>query len=170
MSQATVTAAHIPAQARLRSKAASIGPLAWARANLFGSWWSTAVTLALGYVIIRVVLGLFAWGLVNAVWSVPYSDAGVADTAICQNMKGVGACWAVLGDKYRLILFGRYPYDEQWRPATVVLLFIGLYIVSGMRRFWHKELALIWVGTLTVIGILMWGGVLGMPLVTEDQW
>ena len=23
---------------------------------------------------------------------------------------GLGACWAVIGDKYRLILFGRYPY------------------------------------------------------------
>ena len=55
----------------------------------------------------------------------------------------------MLTDKYRLILFGRYPYDEQWRPAIVVLLFIGLYVVTGMRRFWRKELALIWVGTLS---------------------
>ena len=51
-----------------------------------------------------------------------------------------------------------------------VLLFIGLYVVSAMRRFWRKELALIWVGTLAVIGVLMWGGVLGLPLVTEDSW
>ena len=28
------------------------------------------------------------------------------------------------------------------------LLFIGLYVVSAMRRFWRKELALIWIGTL----------------------
>jgi general L-amino acid transport system permease protein len=51
-----------------------------------------------------------------------------------------------------------------------VLLFIALYVVSAMRRFWRKELALIWIGTLVVVGVLMWGGVLGMPLVTEDQW
>ena len=88
---------------------------------------------------------MLAWGVVNAVWTVPYSATGIADTAVCQNLKGIGACWAVMHDKYRLILFGRYPYDEQWRPAIVVLLFIGLYIVSGMRRFWRKELALIWV-------------------------
>src|ERR1700744_2392503 len=69
-----------------------------------------------------------------------------------------------------MILFGRYPYDEQWRPAIVVALFIGLYVVSGIRRFWRKELVLIWVATLTVVGILMWGGVFGMPLVTEDYW
>ena len=83
-------------------------------------------------------------GIVNAIWSVPYSETGIADTSACQNAKGIGACWAVIADKYRLILFGRYPYEEQWRPAIVVLLFIGLYVVSAMRRFWRKELALIW--------------------------
>jgi general L-amino acid transport system permease protein len=170
MSDATATAEHIPTQARTQTKVASIGPVAWARANLFGSAWSTAVTLALGYVIVRVVLSLVAWGLVNAIWTVPYSANGIADTSICQNLKGVGACWAVLTDKYRLILFGRYPYAEQWRPAVVVLLFIGLYVVSGMRRFWRKELALVWLVTLVVVGILMWGGILGLSEVTEDNW
>jgi general L-amino acid transport system permease protein len=170
MSQATATAEHVPTAAREQAKVASAGPWAWARANLFGSVWSTAVTLALGYIIVRVVVSLVAWGLVHAVWSVPYGPSGIADTAICQNVKGIGACWAVWSDKYRLILFGRYPYDEQWRPAIVVLLFIGLYVLSGIRRFWRKELVLVWVATLTVVGILMWGGVFGMPLVTEDYW
>ena len=101
-------------------------------------------------------LGLRARGLDRAV-----QRQGTPDTAACQNAKGIGACWAVIADKYRLILFGRYPYDEQWRPAICVVLFIGLYVVSAMRRFWRKELALIWIATLAVIGVLMWGGVLG---------
>src|ERR1700710_15101 len=170
MSQATATAEHVPVEAREQAKIAAISPWTWARANLFGSVWSTAVSLALGYIIVRVVLSLVEWGLVNAVWTVPYGPTGIADTAVCQNVKGVGACWAVLGDKYRLILFGRYPYDQQWRPAIVVLLFIGLYVISGMRRFWRKELMLVWVATLTVVGILMWGGILGLSVVTEDYW
>jgi len=170
MSQATATADHVSTEARSQAAVASIGPWAWARANLFGSWWSTAVTLALGYLIVRALITLFAWGIVNAVWAVPYSNTGIADTAICHNLKGLGACWAVLHDKYRLILFGRYPYDEQWRPAVVVLLFIGLYIVSAMRRFWRKELALIWIVTLAAVGVLMWGGILGLTPVTEDAW
>ena len=76
----------------------------------------------------------------------------------------------MIADKYRLILFGRYPYAEQWRPAICVVLFVGLYIISAMRRFWRKELALIWVATLAVIGVLMWGGVLGLRFVPEDHW
>ena len=163
------TAGRIATPAREQPPAGTVGPWAWLRANLFGSWWSTAITLLLGYIIICVVFSLVEWGIVNAIWTVPYNN-GIADTAVCQNAKGIGACWAVLTDKYRLILFGRYPYDEQWRPAIVVALFIGLYIVSAMRRFWRKELALIWIGTLAVVGILMWGGVLGLPLVTEDYW
>jgi general L-amino acid transport system permease protein len=156
--------------ARERPPLGSVGIIGWMRMNLFGSVWSTMVTLALGYVIVRVLLSLVEWGLVNAIWSVPYSANGIADTSVCQNAKGVGACWAVLTDKYRLILFGRYPYDQQWRPAIVVLLFIGLYVVSGLRRFWRKELALIWIVTLTLVGILMWGGVFGLQEVTEDYW
>jgi general L-amino acid transport system permease protein len=170
MSQAFATAEHVPTEARDRPPAGVVGPWAWLRANLLGSWWSTAVTLVLGYVIVRALVSLFEWGVVHAVWSVPYGPTGIADTTVCQNAVGTGACWAVLADKYRLILFGRYPYEQQWRPAIVVLLFIGLYVVSGMRRFWRKELALIWIGTLTLVGVLMWGGVFGLPLVTEDYW
>ena len=169
MSQ-SATADHIPTAAREQVKVAALGPLAWLRANLLSSWLSTAVTLLLGYIILRVLFSLSQWGIVHAIWTVPYSATGIADTSICQTTKGTGACWAVLTDKYRLILFGRYPYDEQWRPAIVVLLFIALFVVSGIRRFWRKELALIWVGTLTAVGILMWGGVFGLREVTNDNW
>ena len=30
---------------------------------------------------------------------------------------GAGACWGFVAEKWRLILFGRYPYEQQWRPA-----------------------------------------------------
>jgi general L-amino acid transport system permease protein len=39
-----------------------------------------------------------------------------------------------------------------------------------MRRFWRKELALIWLVTLVAVGILMWGGILGLTEVSEDNW
>jgi general L-amino acid transport system permease protein len=170
MSHTTLTAGTLPTVAREQPPPGVVGPWAWAKTNLFNSWLSTAVTLALGYLILRIGVAFISWALVNAIWSVPYNAQGVADTSVCQNMKGIGACWAIIPDKYRLILFGRYPYDEQWRPAICVVLFIGLYVVSAMRRFWRKELALIWVGTLTIIGILMWGGVLGLSMVPEDEW
>ena len=170
MRQATATAEHIQTASRDQPPAGTSGPVAWVRTNLLDSWWSTAVTLALGYVIVRVLFSLLEWGVVNAIWTVPYNATGIPDTTACHNAAGIGACWAVLVDKYRLILFGRYPYDQQWRPAVVVLLFIGLYIVSGMRRFWRKELALIWIATLAAVGVLMGGGMFGLREVTNDNW
>ncbi len=154
---------------RGRPALAAVAPVAWARANLFSGWLSTAVTLALIYLIGRWAIGFFQWGVLNAVWSVPQGTTG-PDPAACQAARGTGACWAMVGDKYRFILFGRYPYDEQWRPAIVVALFIGLYAVSAMRRFWTRGLIGVWLATLTVIGVLMWGGILGMEFVPQDSW
>ncbi len=146
------------------------GPRAWLRANLFSSWWSTAVTLALGWLLLVWTADFIEWAVLKAIWTVPYNASGAPDTAICRSREGVGACWAVLTDKYRFILFGRYPFDEQWRPAICIVLFIALYIVSAMRRFWRQELVLIWIATLGTIGVLMWGGVFGMAYVAQDIW
>ncbi len=167
---ATVSATqNLPAPTRERPPADVVGPWAWARNNLFATWWSTAITLVLIYAILRASLGFVEWAVVNAIWTVPQGASG-PDTSSCRAIKGIGACWAVIGEKYRFILFGRFPFDEQWRPAICVALFIGLYIVSAMRRFWRKELVLIWVVVLAAIGVLMWGGVFGMPYVGQDVW
>ena len=160
--------AAIPAT-RERPRATVHGPVAWARANLFGSIASGIVTVVGGALVLYWAYGFFEWAVVNAVWSVPQGANG-ADSTACRNAQGVGACWAVIGDKYRLILFGRYPFEEQWRPCMAVLLFVGLYAMSGWRRMWRRELLLVWVGTLAVIAILMWGGVLGLSFVAQDQW
>jgi general L-amino acid transport system permease protein len=165
---ATADAAPLPARAR--PTAAMVGPVAWARASLFSSWWSTAVTLLLFYIILRAAWGFIDWGIIHAVWTVPQGANGQPDTAVCRNNIGIGACWAVIKEKYRFMLFAFYPYDQQWRPALVILLFIGLFVVSASRRFWRKELVLIWIATLVAIGVLMWGGILGLSHVAQDQW
>ena len=146
-----------------------VGAIAWVRQNLFANWLSTAVTLALAYLIVRWTLGFVEWAFVNAIWDVP-SVNGQPQTQACRDNKGVGACWAVITEKHRFILFGTYPFDEHWRPALACLLFVGLYILSALRRFWNWTLVPIWVGTLTAIGVLMWGGVFGLSYVPQERW
>ncbi len=97
------------------------GALAWMRANLFSGVGNTLLTLVALYVIVRAVWGVVDWGLVHAVWSAP-------DGRACRAASdGEGACWAFLGVWGRFILFGRYPYAEQWRPLVVVVLFVALH-------------------------------------------
>ena len=160
---------NVPLPPRVRPSAVSTGIVGWGRTNLFGSVWSSIVTLVLLYFLVRWGIGLFTWAIGNAVWSVPQGANGPDPTA-CRQLQGAGACWAMIGDKYRFMLFGRYPFLEQWRPAVCVVLFIALYVVSAMRQFWRPALGLIWVGTLVVIGVLMWGGVFGLTQVPQDEW
>lgn len=147
----------------------AVGPIAWAKANLFSGWLSTAVTLAMGYLVIRLGLSFIDWAFVKAIWSVPMGPTG-AQTQSCRDLQGAGACWAVIADKHRFMLFGTYPYEQHWRPALACVLFVILYVISAMRRFWRWELALIWVAMLTAIGILMWGGVFGLSYVPQERW
>jgi general L-amino acid transport system permease protein len=142
----------------------------WALKNLFSSWLSTAVTLALLYLIVTRLYAFIEWGLINAIWSVPANAQGIPDTKACREIKGIGACWALITEKHRFILFGTYPYDQHWRPLICIFLFIGLYVVSTFRQFWNWRIGAIWVGGLTLIGVLMWGGVLGMPFVDQERW
>jgi general L-amino acid transport system permease protein len=170
MSDITANTPAIPAEPSRSAPITAVGPIAWLRANLFSGWLSTAVTLALGYLVVRAVMGFVDWAFVNAIWSVPVNANGVAQTQACRDLHGAGACWAVVTEKHRFMLFGTYPYEQHWRPALVCILFVALYIISSMKAFWNWTLIPIWGGTLTAIGILMWGGVLGLPYVPQERW
>ena len=165
----SITTDTMPVAPRL-APALSVGWLGWVRANLFSSWLNSLVTIALAYFIVKYAIGFVDWAFVHAIWSVPNDAAGRPDTSSCRDNKGLGACWAVINEKHRFMLFGTYPFEQHWRPAVVCVLFVGLYIVSAMRRFWRWELALIWAAVLTVIAVLMWGGMLGMPYVPQERW
>jgi general L-amino acid transport system permease protein len=140
--------------------------IAWARANLFNGVVSSLLTVAALYLILRLLWGTIEWGLIDAVWSAPDGRACRAASA------GLGACWAFIGEWYRFILFGRFPYEEQWRPLLVVILFTSLVLVSCDQRLWRRGalLAAIWVVGLSVSLALMLGGVAGLAPVSTDRW
>src|SRR5207248_10559588 len=146
----------LPAQ---RPPVASTGVIGWLRANLFNSVFNTILTLLAVYLLASVIPPLIRWGLVDAIWSAPNGQA----------CRGAGACWAFVAEKIRFILFGRFPYGEQWRPLLVVAIFIGLILASCDRRMWGRRLLLLWPAGLVVVGVLMWGGILGMSYVDRKS-
>jgi len=137
------------------------GLLPWMRSNLFGNWQTALGTVVLGALLLWLVPQLLGWAVLRAVW-VPSVDA-------C-HMDGVGACWGVVAEKYRLIIFGRYPFEEQWRPLVSTLLMVGLLLASCARAFWRPWLALLWLGVLGVFFTVMFGGAMGLSRVETDRW
>lgn len=117
----------------------------------------------LSVIAVLIVLSLLPalnWAMLDAHWT-------VADPDECREG---GACWAFVGAKARLILFGLYPPSEQWRAMVVIGLIVAMIIVSLSPRVWGGRLLAIWGGALVVMVVLMNGGVLGLPYVPTSQW
>jgi len=140
----------------------SEGLVPWLRRNLFGNWQSALTTLVLIGLVMYLVPSLAQWGLFQAVFG--------ADANACQAARGTGACWGVVTEKWRVIIFGRYPFEQQWRPEIATLLMLAALVASCVRWFWKPWLALLWVGVLGIFFALMGGGVLGLEPVRTDLW
>ena len=137
--------------------------LRWLRTNLFSSWPNALATLAVLWLLWRTVPPFIDWAFVHAIWHAP-------DSKLCRAAAGVGACWAFIAEKHRFILFGTYPYDQHWRPALACLILVALWIASALRRFWNWSLIPLWGVGLVAVGVLMWGGVFGLPYVENERW
>jgi len=125
--------------------------LRWLRANLFSSISSSVISLLLILLLAKMLVSLGQWGIWDAVWSVPGNN-----TSACRAVRGLGACWAVIPEKLRFILFGTYTYEQQWRPAVATLIFIALFYLSSRPSWWRRQLLLVWAAALASIGVLMW--------------
>lgn len=129
------------------------------RKVLFADMASAAVTIATGGLLLLALPTILRWGVLDAVW--------VAGPDACRDG---GACWAFLADKLRLILFGTYPPDEQWRPLAVIALIVAGLLATLSPRMWGGRLVLSWILVLGGMLALMWGGFLGMELVPTNRW
>lgn len=135
--------------------------LRWPRARLFNSPFNSVLTLLVAYLLATRLPGFIDWAVLKASVTAPDDRACLA---------AGGACWAFIVDWFRFLVFGRFPYAEQWRPALVIFIFIALLLASCDRRLWGRWLAAIWVGGLALSALLMWGGVFGMPYVESELW
>ena len=157
--------ADLPDAPRARRSQAGNPALRWLRTNLFSSIPNGILSVVLLALLAKGIFSFVQWGIANAVWLTPANDSSA-----CKAARGLGACWAVIPEKYRFILFGTYQFDEQWRPAISVLLFVSLYYLSTRRALWRRELIYLWIGALALISVLMWGGVFGLSFVSQDRW
>lgn len=122
-----------------------------------------------------VLLAWLAWKTLD--WAIMSAAPPWATADACRNIqKSQGACWPFLAAKFRLVLFGRYPYEEQWRAALFVAL-AGAMIVWTLwqalrvRRTGRgaRSIAMAWIVGLPCWALLLVGGVAGIPAVSLDN-
>jgi general L-amino acid transport system permease protein len=76
----------------------------------------------------------------------------------------------VVTKNLRFIIFGFFPYDWQWRPLLAMIILFTLLFVSRNRRYWKKWLGYLWLIALFVMGLLLKGGLFGLPPVESTKW
>lgn len=134
------------------------------RRRYFYSPEASLLTVAVSAVIAFVVIKLVLWGFINAVWT--------PDVHACS--QGAGACWGFVAEKWRLIIFGRYPYHLQWRAASATGLVLAMLVISAFPFMWRqpylRTLGMLWGGTVVVFFVLMLGGVFGLESISTDMW
>ena len=136
------------------------------RAPMFRDRTNTIATAILGAAIAYAGFRFVKWGMVDAIWSIP-PEAG---SEACRAARGEGACWAVIAERFRFMLFGAYPFADQWRPATSCLLFVTLYAASTLRTWWNWRLLILWILLPAAAVALLRGGLPGLAEVPSEFW
>ncbi|MEQ9200183.1 MAG: hypothetical protein RLN80_09355, partial [Rhodospirillales bacterium] len=88
--------------------------LRWIRENLASSPFNIAVTLLCLVALYYAAPAFLSWGLINAVFVAESHETCRAAT---------GACWAVVAEKHRPMMFGVYPYEEHWRLIVALIIY-----------------------------------------------
>ena len=134
------------------------------RDRFFYSKAATGITIVAGFFLTVLAVVLFRWGVTDAVFR--------ADAEACY--AAGGACWGFVTEKWRLILFGRYNYDEQWRPAVATIVIVAMLVLTAWPAMWQKPrsrwLMAGWAAAFVVFFTLMAGGVFGLKPIDSDNW
>ncbi len=133
--------------------------------ELFYSPTASVLTIVLVAVLICLGWYLWRWGVSDAIFK--------ADYKACMANREY-ACWGFVTEKWRLITFGRFPYELQWRPSLATAIVLLMLVITAFPQTWTKTgakfLSVGWVISLVAFFLLLKGGVFGMEKVDSDSW
>jgi len=155
---------RVPADgiAPARRLAPRVGIAGWIRRHVLATPTDAVLAIALVALAIYALPRIARWAIVD---SVVVADTPRACAA------AAGACWAVVQHHLRVILFGLYPYEEQWRAGlalVAVALALAATFALGVRRL--RAVVAVWIATAVAFVVLMGGGVAGLMRVPTDAW
>lgn len=138
------------------------------RQNLFARLFSRPVDFVISLTVLlfaaAVLWQLSKWAIFDAVWTSPD-----ATSEVCRGV--LGACWAVIDVRWRLIVFGLFPFEEQWRSSLACIVMVIVAVLSCAPVFWTAiRLSTLWIVGFAIFYALMAGGVLGLVPIAPDRW
>jgi general L-amino acid transport system permease protein len=134
----------------------------WLRRNLFSSVTNTLLTLLVLGLLWLVVPPLFEWAITHATIAGDSKDACTGD----------GACWTFIKLRLHTFFWGHYPDGELWRLVLAAGLLIAFAAPVMRDRIRHRGIYVLLLLTLfpVLAGILLVGGVAGLPFVDTSLW
>jgi general L-amino acid transport system permease protein len=140
---------------------AEAGVVKWIRSNLFPTWLNAILTLISIYVVYAILSGIIPWFVSPTWYATSLTECREIFSALGQSTEQ--ACWGVIRDRWRQLLFGFYPSEHYWRPTVaLIVLLAGLApILFGRFPRWFLSFSL---ASPFIIFFLLWGGSIWLPI------
>lgn len=134
---------------------------AFAKAT-FGTPLNAVISIAMVWLFASAVPAIFRWAVLGATLE-------GTDRKACT---GDGACWVFLRLRMHDLLYGSYPAEETWRlklaAALLVVLMGGAFLKSNP---WRRQFVLLLCLAFPIVaGVLIIGGIPGLPLTPSRLW
>jgi general L-amino acid transport system permease protein len=139
-----------------------VGALRWLRENLFSGWLNILLTVFALWLLWATLSDVLPWAW-RGIW---VADNVSQCRAIRDELYGPGvpaACWAVLTERWRQLVFGFYPAGELWRPPLALAVYL-LAVLPVLFQALPRRLLWLAPAAPFLIFWLIWGGSIWSPL------
>ncbi|MCP4765530.1 MAG: amino acid ABC transporter permease [Gammaproteobacteria bacterium] len=148
--------------------ASEVGVIGWVNHNLFSSWSNRIITVLTAYFLYIVIPPMLDWLFLDAVFVADSRD----DCRAIAKAAGeeLGACWAFIGKRFQLFVYGFYPVEERWRVDVSFLLMVAALIPVLFDKTPYRKFGL-WYALAApfIIAWLLLGG-MGLTPVSTDKF
>lgn len=145
--------------------ASTVGAIGWIRANLLSSTTNIVITVLTIYLLYVIVPPMLNWLFFSAVFEGASRDEC---RAIMREAGNKGACWAFIGHRFELFVYGFYPIEERWRVnLSFILMLLALVPILYDKTPARNKLMIVSAIIPFVIGWLLIGGMGLTPVPTN---
>ena len=135
----------------------------WVMSNLFSSIPNAIMTILSVWAVYYVLSGVLPW-VFQSSWNATSLKGCRASIVEAYGEGTGGACWSVIRERWKQLLFGFYPKELYWRPVlALILLFVAISPILYAKL--PRKIMLFSMVYPFVGFYLLWGGSIWLPIV-----